>query len=161
MSMSDTLVSFETAKLAKEKGFNYGCLYHFISDSNMKEYYKPYIKFQYDLSSEVNNLKPLSNDSFNKYKELNLSGKLWCWSNAIAAPTQSLLQKWLRDIHNIHVDIHAGHYAWNNKNSYLRSVYKIIGKNTPNKYVSYRVKEVETYEEALEKGLQEALKLIK
>ena len=76
-----------------------------------------------------------------------------------AIPTQSLVQKYLRDKYNIFVDVHVANYAWNNKFSFFRSVRLIEGKNN-DKFYSYRQQEVSTYEEALEKGLQEGLKLI-
>jgi len=63
------------------------------------------------------------------------------------APTQSLLQKWLREVHNIHVVI-VGSPTYSpcvmlNGTNYWRQDDELL------------------YEEALEKGLQEALKLIK
>ena len=79
------------------------------------------------------------------------------------APTQSLLQKWLRDLHG--VDIHITR----NKPSYREyrvEIYKI--DNTPN-YIYFQIstkksngcKWFDDYEEALEAALLEALKLIK
>ena len=65
------------------------------------------------------------------------------------APTQSLLQKWLREKHNIHLiaykNINIDGYDW----CYITT----DGITNINSY--------KTYEEALEAGLQEALKLIK
>ncbi len=93
--MIEELISFETAKLAKEKGFNEQC----------------------------------------------------------SAPTQSLLQKWLREVHNIHVNVSYG----------LTFTFKINGDLKGNDYVDYsNIEEYwsRTYEEALEKGLIEGLKLI-
>ncbi len=69
-------------------------------------------------------------------------------SDNISVEAQSLLQKWLREEHRLIVEIDfLGTQAWdvgiaNYKIPYLRDYFK-------------------TYEEALEKGLIEALKLIK
>ena len=65
------------------------------------------------------------------------------------APTQSLLQKWLREKHNIHLiaykNINIDGYDW----CYITT----DGITNINSY--------KTYEETLEVALQEALKLIK
>jgi len=62
--MEESTVSFETAKLDKEKGFNQG-------------------RFNYPKYDEEGNVHFIG---FNK---------------GYSAPTQSLLQKWLREKHNI------------------------------------------------------------
>ena len=61
----------------------------------------------------------------------------------ILAPTQSLLQKWLRETHNIFISINVNYCykIYNNDELYEESFY------------------YNNYEEALEQGLQEALKL--
>ncbi len=76
-------------------------------------------------------------------------------STEYAAPTQSLLQKWLREKHNIHlvplISSTTGLYG-----------YEIIQFYT-NKLSEHRnvIHPYTTYEEAFEDGLQETLKLIK
>lgn len=77
----------------------------------------------------------------------------------IITPTQSLLQKWLREKHKINIDI---------RTEYKRQTYYHIdvvvksvndfGAETKSIFEEFNFK---TYEEALEKGLQESLKLIK
>lgn len=84
-------------------------------------------------------------------------------SENYAIPTQSLLQRWLREKHNIHVELdfraNGGVYMIN---IYIVSVQTIHSKHckgsTLYKYGSY--KDHLNYEEALEKGLLEGLKLI-
>jgi hypothetical protein len=116
--MEEQLINFETAKLAKEKGFN-------ISGINIYE-----------------------------NKELLCDVEFKNWNNGtlcLLAPTQSLLQKWLREVHNIIVLIHQ--YDDNKKYSYLideEFIYE-FGTQNPN---------YNTYEEALEMGLFRSLKLI-
>jgi len=73
----------------------------------------------------------------------------------IAAPTQSLLQKWLREVHKISVESTS---CWwdDGKKEFEYNVYKKdLGGDSPCSLSVFK-----TYEEALEVGLQEALKLI-
>jgi hypothetical protein len=68
----------------------------------------------------------------------------------INPPTQSILQKWLRNNHNIHIEISRGGHP---------TTYHVFIKD----YIysdKNEKKEFNTYELALEEGLQEALKLI-
>jgi hypothetical protein len=116
--MKEQLITFETAKLAKEKGFFYkGMMYR---------------------------------------KGGTLSDGKGFMSNldVYSAPTQSLLQKWLRDVHNI--DVWAQPFVRNTSlpdESYSYFLYKDgVWKNDGVDFLDF--------EEALEKGLQEALKLI-
>ena len=107
--MKEQLITFETAKLAKEKGFTIGVdliLYLYLE----KGFY-------------------------------------------IGAPTQSLLQKWLREQHNLEViSMHADDFVWWKVK--VRRLSKVGAELIKTEM------EFNTYEEALEKGLQEALKLI-
>jgi len=133
--MKEQLISFETAKLAKEKGFTEECL-HFYCKNKVCDH----IEEPYEYGFRVNG---------NKDSKDNLGyGITW------SAPTQSLLQKWLREKHDINLRV-----ASNSKTSHfpvneLLGLYKTIGYNQKD------TKIYKTYEEALEQGLQEALKLI-
>lgn len=115
--MKEQLISFETAELAKEKGFPQEIAYdHYLSDGKM-----------------------MTN---NYYKDKLLDNK-----DLIAAPTQSLLQKWLREVHQIDVIIINTQFG-----QYWFRLDATTKAGQSNKY--------DTYEQALEKGLQKALKLI-
>ena len=123
--MNEQLISFETAKLAKEKGFKLGSGWQIRSLFNIKD------------------------------------GETFC-EKTIETPeyacercTQSLLQKWLREVHNFHITINVG-LPHNQFIMYYSNVIK-FGKHHKSKFKS---EFYQTYEEALEKGLQEALKLI-
>ena len=121
--MTEELVTLETAKLLKEKGFN--------------EYCKDIIK-------EDDNR--IMQSVFRTNKNL---PKL-CYS----LPTQSVAQKWLRETKNLHIEI-----------SYMYGNYWIYDILTIPRHdligLSDRpIVRYNTYEEALEAGLQEALKLI-
>lgn len=66
-------------------------------------------------------------------------------------PTQFLLQKWLREKYNLHVEIQREEDGW---------IYRIYEFKCGNKSISRTWKLFCTYEQALEAGLFEALKLI-
>lgn len=119
--MQEDIILYETAKLAKEKGY---------MNADCASYWK----------GELTNMTPWVDDfeTYNKYERYH-------------APTQSLLQKWLRDVHGI--DLWFG--MLNEPNKY--HVEDIIKNNEIIGGVNYGS---ETYEEALEIGLQLALELI-
>lgn len=121
--MKEQLITFETAKLTKEKGFS---------------------EFTYTVYNE-NGKSFVFNSGF-------LSR-----ATRIPAPTQSLLQKWLREKHNIVVWLKPYHAELNGYYSDNWSVYidDSHGRHLITDYIY-----VHGYEKALEKGLQEALKLI-
>ncbi len=146
--MKEQLISFETAKLAKEKGFNpIFCEFEKVPDEMFYDAYD-FRKYHYSfLNGKSEKDAELVLPAVCRKKNLNYN--FICY-----APTQSLLQKWLREEHNIHINVSYG----------LTFTFKINGDLKGNDYVDYS--EIEkywgrTYEQALEKGLQKALKLIK
>jgi hypothetical protein len=125
--MKEQLISFETAKLAKEKGFNYNC--NNYTDKRDGNYF----------SSETTII------SYKNYNDR---------TSAISRPTQSLLQKWLREKHNILIET-----IGNNTNK--KFAVKVYFHNHINDKTSVGISPFyETYEEGLEEGLVTALKLI-
>ena len=135
--MKEQLISFETAKLAKEKGFKTLGMFYYHSNSDKVN------KGTWD-DGELN---------WNGIPYDGMSVETW------AAPTQSLLQKWLRELHNTHVTImyFSANADLTPGDDYqpmidiIRPVHRAILED---------LGDFRTYEEALEKGLQEALKLI-
>lgn len=131
--MTEELITFETAKLAKEKGFELD-KYLSIDDENPK-----------NLNSNYNprNYQPW-------YFDL----------------TQSLLQKWLREIHNVEVLIsrippEAVLASKNSGKNILKNYNCYIWSFNNNPRIANNGSFQDIYEEALEIGLQEGLKLIK
>lgn len=123
--MKEQLITFETAKLAKEKGFDWGVLFS----------YAIYNKNLCSISAK----RGFPTKNCNTY------------NTRYSAPMQSLLQKWLREIHNLVVEINVcSEYGW------VWDLYKTDGTIINELHRG----KIETYEEALETGLQEALKLI-
>jgi hypothetical protein len=84
---------------------------------------------------------------------------------AIQAPTQSLLQKWLREKHNLHISIHRLYECSKSPAVFEGYNVYIAGPTFETEYKinhSYFLKKYfKSYEEALEIGILEALKLIK
>jgi len=121
--MTEKLINYNIAKLAKQKGFNGKSNYY---------YAKSKTKVHYGIYNQLHSFKDIS------------------------ATTQSSLQKWLREKHNIFVYIEPtslGDNAPFIKDSWGKILYDPWKNN--NKGISY------TYEDALEFALLEALKLIK
>lgn len=124
--MKDQLISFKTAMLAQEKGFEGKCFYSYIGND---------IHAQEPIKGEE-----IKNNIFNQY----------------LAPTQSLLQKWLRKEHDIHIEVlissHIMFTYYTTIHQYQISIDQLG--------VVCDTEECPTYEEAFEGGLKEALKLI-
>ena len=146
--MEDIRITFETAKLAKKKGFDIKGQNVFDLKNNNK-----IINFK-DLAIQefIDDVETAGylDKAFNYLKEdINRTDDNNDKDYYLLAPTQSLLAKWLREKHNIHLiaykNINIDGYDW----CYITT----DGITNINSY--------KTYEEALEAGLQEALKLIK
>lgn len=135
--MTDQLISFETAKLAKKKGFNEETSHYYdLIDNKLKHTIEGFSNPNEDCMIDIE-LEWHNHSNFNR----------------LAAPTQSLLQKWLREKHELHVGIYYRNVdkSWITEIFYTREYMK-------NGRLPYTVHK--TYEEALEQGLIEALKLI-
>jgi hypothetical protein len=126
--MEEELITLETAKLAEKKNF----------DEVTLSFYRDNGKADFSIASDRPNSR-LARNNF-------------------SAPTQSLLQKWVRDVHNIHCSSECNASGW------MWVIEKTNGTFIKDSEFSGDIPESGmwgTYEEALEKGLQEALKLIK
>lgn len=71
-------------------------------------------------------------------------------------PTQSLLQRWLREIHNISIEVFS--LSYHNKIQFTMNIKKL--NKSEIKILSKNNYHFEIYEEALEFGLQKALELL-
>lgn len=160
--MKEQLISLETATLAKEKQFQEYTSYFYTKENGL---------CSIDTDGEILNIY---ND------DLTFKDSIWdCngdfWYNEIEdeegiyaqtyepikypAPTQSLLQKWLREAHQLHLEIQVQDYVetpkfyWNIFGTYKNNkIIRCIANSPREDYVSY--------EEALEAGLQKALSYI-
>lgn len=130
--MKEQLINFETAKLAKEKGFDVPTR-DFYADESWED-------------EKVYNCGTVGYPEFTNDMESDHG-----FGNITPTSTQSLLQKWLREVHNIDVESRGVRYTGDSKTSYYQpymngSILAMVRYNS--------------YEEALEIALQEALKLI-
>ena len=123
--MKEQLITFETAKLAKEMGF------------------QSYTSFYYSEDGEIKGTKMGMHGNPNAY-------------GGISAPTQSLLQKWLREVHEINLFMST--WGYNNEFYHVEDIIKGLGFSST--IIGNGGKGSTNYEEALEQGLVVALKLI-
>jgi len=128
--MKERLIKSETAKLAKEKGFDIMCN-DFIDSYN-----------------EENELMGYIGDSFEE--KYNMAEEFIQYY----LPTQSLLQKWLREVNKINIRVGSTSLT-----CHFPYVEKLYDDGTQMAGIPFRGN-YKTYEEALEIGLQEGLKLI-
>ena len=142
--MEDEIVSFETAMLLKEKGFNEPCPCFYEDNELCKLCY-----YQGDGNGFSRNNSPIND-------------RLSCEEMQCTAPTQSLAQKWLRETRNI--TFNANPHSNDGKIIYVVTI-KVISSN---KYIDFNVMMdtsnkatmFDTYEDALEAGLKYCLKSI-
>ena len=116
--IEEEYISFETAKLAKEKGFD--------------------IPTRYGFSERRSLVRVDTSDNWNQDKEL------------YSRPTQSLLARWLRDNYGQNI-----YPVMSNNGKYIvwvQDIHSLVKVKTTDLY--------DTYEEAMEAGLQEALNLL-
>ena len=132
--MTEKLVELETAKLAKEKGFEW-LTRNYFGQINAEPF-----------ETHENSL-----DDYNSSRWDEKGGE---W---ISRPTQSLLQKWLREVYNIDLDIYRNVLTENYR---VNEVY-VDCKEINNLYDYTEEIEYKTYEEALEEGLIVGLKQLK
>lgn len=152
--MEEQLVSFEIAELAKEKGFGLGKNDYIKLTTVYEKNGKLFNNGEFKVSANFSNSKT----PYGQYSLDDIHTSIFEMDNSldefILAPIQSLLQKWLREIHNIDIMIKTWTGDKKGDKNYASDVY-IFGTRTYKKCVR-----CPSYEEALEKGLLEGLKLI-
>lgn len=124
--MTEQIVKFETAKLAQEKGFDvfskFGQDISLFTKDGEHTYYANY-GFMYSGLSD----------------------------GYIPAPTQSIMQRWLRENHDI--DVWAKPFILENmEKEYLGFINFLPNASNGKNYTTHK-----TYEEAIEFGIQKAL----
>ena len=145
------LVTFKTAILAKEKGFivptDYGWIWYKETPPNPKKLIESEW-VSYNLPCKVDKIY---NDYLKGATILNYSMGV-----CISRPTQSVLQKWLREKHKIHIEIKGdendieGLFAFK-----MYFIGKITSKPSTASSMMYK-----KYENALEDALKESLKWV-
>ena len=139
--ITEDYVSYEVAKLLKEKGFNEKCISCYNNEKQLLTIY-------HDTLGEI---EPEDWNNISKTK----CGKigLATWYGNISAPTHQMAMKWLREVHNIFININVGFYGENMKRLWDNQVYRIQNKiedlgqsDSCNTFLSY--------EEAVEAALE-------
>jgi len=140
MKIYDEIISFKTSKLAKKKGFDITSW--FGNDASL-----------YDKTGE-----------HVYYSNYGLMGS-GLSDDYIKAPTQTLLQKWLREEHNLFVEVRNCGAVLEYKATewVIEFSFKIFGLSKTGGlfHRTFSKEFYKTTEDALEKGLIEVLKLIK
>lgn len=143
--MEDKVISLETGKLALEKGFKIYCNEWYIETK--EHYYEDY---------------HTGNEYLSEYTPPRICSIAFLNDNNVAicpAPTQSLLQKWVRDYYHLHISIgYELHMKWFFQIDiapYTADDDLEIASNN-----QYNNDNFLSYEAALEVGLQQALTLI-
>ena len=134
--IEENYISFDTAKLLKEAGFDLSCRGVYVTDRT------GYYEFrEYDNKQTTDDLCWNTEDGF-QFEYL--------------APTQALAARWLREVHHyaICVWFSKDHEKW----FYAHGDMDNMAFDT-----DYNISEFkfDSYEEAFEAGLQEAIKLIR
>lgn len=132
MNIVEELISLETAKLAREVGFNVDTKLCYI-EGHKEELFPVSNDFKLQYHTDIHNF----NDSNGYY----------------SAPTQSILQKWIRIEHELHIRIDHNRF----KNPQCKWGYNIEMMMHSPTAMKFGLK---TYEAALEAGLLEALIII-
>ena len=142
--MEDTRITFETAKLAKEKGFP--------QEPNRLKI--PYYNYKGEFKGDVK-------DWLRKYLRKEDTSDV----ESVSAPTQSLLAKWLREKYDIEINItrmppEVIKSSFNKGNKRIKKYNMWVWSLNGNPRIENPSLFLDNYEEAYEIGLQEALKLI-
>lgn len=150
--MKEDLITFKTATLAKEKGFDVPCNHYVYTPESIK------------LVNKNRERLTGNKDTFkaehifkqtNKYSKGRIIDRN-TYDTTISIPTQALLKKWLWERFKIFVDVGPFHLF----KGFGVEIYQPTKEN-PTGYLPIEGLKGETPQEALEVGLQEALKLIK
>ena len=144
--MEEKLISYKIAKLAKEKKFNKKVFFSY----ECREKQTPILCCGGYYGKKSFNY--YGDEILRKYELYNYNSR----KNSISysAPTQTLLQKWLREKHNIDVFVLPVRYTGYLEIGYY--TYSIKGEQPVGKE-KYKF---DTWEEALEVALEKGLKLI-
>ena len=142
--MKRNLISFATAKLAKEKGFNEACFYYYNASGEKNDCFlengsSTDVEFRVDLEDL---------EGYHNQQSLNY----------YSAPVQAELQRWLREKHSIAIwllpDIsYPSSHKWECQYALFNTTHTQGNRFSLDELYG-------TYEESLERGLLEALTLI-
>jgi hypothetical protein len=130
--LKEDIISFETSKLAYKANF--------IFKGRTNDWLQTTLPYHEDGIRDI---------------RFNYNGEYY------SAPTQALLQKWLREKHKLLVEVNFRAFGVSSGNGYFYMVERKNKDKNMNNYIGKTIFDgFKTYEEALEAGLQEGLKII-
>lgn len=133
MKFTENYVTFETAKLLKEKGFNYPCMQYIIEGDIDKQ-----LVFS---EGEIDwNDAPVT--------------------KTISIPTLQMAMKWIREVGNLFIEIDYDSYETEDIDSVTTQIgysFSLQKKEKPNKYEYIHDWVYDTYEEAAEEAIKYCL----
>ena len=134
--IEESYVSFDTAKMLKEAGFEEMVNSCFMYDDKSDEY-------EYEFVNGYAIVKKALRDNYNGYE------------NTISRPTQELAAMWLREVYNVAI------YSLYDDD--MEKWFYVVDAFTKNPVINgfQSGSEYDDYESAFEDGLREAIKLIK
>lgn len=140
--ITEDYVSFETAKLLKEKGFDFCCESQYINCSSGHPF-----------------LTDIRDDAGCYYKNSEIE------QDAYSAPTLQMVMKWLRKVYNIHFSIEPYTIFPENINCKVFYSVEIQQLVTDNEGILYKgeleikhyIDDIESYEEACEAAIKYCL----
>ena len=129
--ITEDYVSFETAKLLKEKGFNEPCRKIYFTNGDLTD-------------ADASYLCEITNSCMPGFRQNGL-----CTS-----PTQQMVMKWLREVHKINLHL-VPFYGFNGE--YTDNCKWIYGIDFKNKGISLNFPKFNSYEEACESAIKYCL----
>lgn len=151
MELQDQRITLETAKLAKEKGYN------IFGYGNYTEYLINQVDPDYPEGGGSFSMRKgelIFDNSYFKNNDSGMTDYSCEHYNMYAAPTQALLARWLREVHGIQVYVNS--QTKDGNNCYRDYVAHVNGREINDA----RDAEFQSYEPAFEVGLQVALEEI-
>lgn len=94
-TITEDYVSYETARLLKEKGFDVPCLAHWFIGNEAHEKFSDYPFNWNEVKSDLD------------------------W---LSRPTQQMAMKWLREVHKLHIWVDYSSFDFNDKLPYLWNI---------------------------------------
>ena len=132
-TMKEAYVSFEVAKLLKEKGFDGECRMRYREHDKLMLYYVPDPNHIGEFTINAKWIKSHTRKNHIEY---------------LLAPTHQMACAWLREVHNMHIDIDPSEGNWHPCVIELETWTLISDGN---------LKICDTYEEAVEAALKYSL----
>lgn len=140
--MTEQLITFETAKLAKELGFTWECIHFYNKKGELED------RYESSGSSTDTNVPIYLYEFYDNY-----NSKGWLGVEC-SAPTQAHLQKWFREVHSLHIVVDV-----TIDTEWYFTVYNL--KDKRNAEIQTPAKSYETYEEALNNAFIKTFKILK